>query len=167
MVLWKYCTQHINKVGKLSNGHRTGKGLFSFQFQRKTMPKNVPTTIKFCSFHMLAKLCSKSLKVGYSSMWTENFWMFKLGFKETEEPVFIGNCQYSWDHRESKGVSQKHLFLLHWLCWSLCVDQNKLWKLLKEMGVPDHFTHLLRNLYADQEARVRTTHGTMDWLKIE
>ena len=113
---WKCCTQHINKVGKLSSGHRTGKGLFSFQFQRQSMPKNVPTIIKFCSFHMLAKLCSKSLKVGYSSMWTENFQMFKLCYKETEEPVFMGNCQHSWDHRESKRVSEKHIFLLHWLC---------------------------------------------------
>ena len=41
------------------------------------------------------------------------------------------------------------------------------WKILKEMGIPDHFTYLLRNLYADQEATVRTKHGTMDWFKIE
>ena len=47
-----------------------------------------------------------------------------------------------------------------------CVDHNKLWKILKEMGIPDHLTCLLRNLYAGQEATVRTRHGTMDWLKI-
>ena len=47
-----------------------------------------------------------------------------------------------------------------------CVDHNKLWKTLKEMAVPDHFTCLLRNLHAGQEATVRTEHGTMDWLKI-
>ena len=47
-----------------------------------------------------------------------------------------------------------------------CVDQNKLWKILKEMGIPDHFTCLLRNLHADQEATVRTGHGTMDWFQI-
>ena len=44
-----------------------------------------------------------------------------------------------------------------------CVDHNKLWKILKEMGMPDHLTYLLRNLYADQEATVRTGHGTTDW----
>ena len=47
-----------------------------------------------------------------------------------------------------------------------CVDHNKLWKILKEMGRPDHLTCLLRNLYAGQEATVRTGHGTTDWLQI-
>ena len=46
-----------------------------------------------------------------------------------------------------------------------CVDHNKLWKILKEMGVPDHLTFLLRNLYAGQKAVVRTGHGTTDWFK--
>ena len=47
-----------------------------------------------------------------------------------------------------------------------CVDHNKLWKILKEMGIPDHLTCFLRNLYADQEATVRTGHGTTDWFQI-
>ena len=47
-----------------------------------------------------------------------------------------------------------------------CVDNNKLWKILKEMGIPDHLTCLLRNLYAGQEATVRTGHGTRDWFQI-
>ena len=47
-----------------------------------------------------------------------------------------------------------------------CVDNNKLWKILKEMGIPDHLTCLLRNLYAGQEATVRTGHGTTNWFKI-
>ena len=47
-----------------------------------------------------------------------------------------------------------------------CVDQNKLWKILKEMGISDHLTCLLTNLYADQEATVRTGHGTTDWFQI-
>ena len=48
-----------------------------------------------------------------------------------------------------------------------CVDHNKLWKILNEVGIPDHLTCLLRNLYAGQEATVRTGHGTRDWLQIE
>ena len=47
-----------------------------------------------------------------------------------------------------------------------CVDHNKLWKILKEMGIPDHLTCPLRNLYAGQEATVRTGHGTTDWFQI-
>ena len=46
-----------------------------------------------------------------------------------------------------------------------CVDHNKLWKILKEMGIPDHLTCLLRNLYAGQEATVRTGHETIDWFQ--
>ena len=48
-----------------------------------------------------------------------------------------------------------------------CVDHNKLWKILQEMGIPDHLTCLLRNLYTGQEATVRSRHGTMDWFQIE
>ena len=47
-----------------------------------------------------------------------------------------------------------------------CVDHNKLWKIFKDMGIPDHITCLLRNLYAGQEATVRTGHGTTDWFQI-
>ena len=47
-----------------------------------------------------------------------------------------------------------------------CVDHNKLWEILQEMGIPDHFTCLMRNLYTGQEATVRTRHGTMDWFQI-
>ena len=47
-----------------------------------------------------------------------------------------------------------------------CVDHNKLWKILEEMGIPDHLTCLLKNLYAGQEATVRTGHGTTDWFQI-
>ena len=48
-----------------------------------------------------------------------------------------------------------------------CVGHNKLWKILKEMGIPDHLTCLMRNLYAGQEATVRTKHGTTDWFQIK
>ena len=47
-----------------------------------------------------------------------------------------------------------------------CVDHKKLWKILKEMGIPDHLTYLLRNLYAGEEVTVRTGHGTTDWFQI-
>ena len=80
------------------------------------------------------------------------------------------NCQHPLDHGKSKRVPEKHLFLLYWLCHTAfdfdCVDHNKLWNILKEMGIPDHLTCLLRNLYAGQEATVRTGHGTTDCFQI-
>ena len=70
------------------------------------------------------------------------------------------------DHGKSKRVPEKHLFLLYGLCQSLCVDHNKVWKILKEIGVPGYPICLLRNLYAGQEATDRTEHGTTDWFQI-
>ena len=67
MMLLKCCSQYANKFGKLSSGHKTGKGEVSFQSQR-AMPRNVQTTMQLCSFHLLARLCSKSFKLGFSSM---------------------------------------------------------------------------------------------------
>ena len=77
MTLWKCCTQYVHKFGKLSSGHRTGKGQFSFQSQRKAMPKNAQTT---------AQLHSSHTKPGFNSTWTVNFQMFKLDLEKAEEP---------------------------------------------------------------------------------
>ena len=85
-MLWKCCTQYVNNIGKLSSGHRTGKGQLSFQSQRKAMPKNVQTTAQLNSSHMLAKKCSKFSKPGFSNMWTVNFLMFKLVLEKADEP---------------------------------------------------------------------------------
>ena len=89
----------------------------------------------------------------------------------------ISNCQHLLDHQKSKKVSEKHLFVLYWLCQSLWLcgkhstgkhstEKQTNCKILQEMGIPDHLTCLLRNLYAGQEATVRTRHGTRDLFKI-
>ena len=114
MMLWKCCTQYASKSGKPSSDHRTGKGQFSSQSQRRAMPKNAQTTVQLQSFQTIARVCSKSFKPGFSSTWTENFQMYKLGFKEAEEPEV--NCQHSLVHGESKGAPEKHLLLLLWIC---------------------------------------------------
>ena len=68
-----------------------------------------------------------------------------------------------WIIKKSKRDPEKHLFLLYRLCQGFdCVDHNKLWKILKEMGTADHLTCLLRKLYAGQETKVRTGLGTTD-----
>ena len=72
-----------------------------------------------------------------------------------------------WIIKKTRESRKKHLFLLNWLCQSLCcVDHKQLWTILKEMGIPDYLTSLLRNLYAGQEATVRTGHGTTDWFQV-
>ena len=91
------------------------------------------------------------------------FQVFKLILEKAEEPEI--KLPNPLDHGKSKRVPEKNLFLLYWLCQSLCVGYNKLWKILKEMGIPDHLTCLLRKLYASQKVTVRTGHGTTDWFQ--
>src|SRR5574340_1512853 len=76
------------------------------------------------------------------------------------------NCQYPLDHGKSKEF-QKNIYFcfIDYAKAFDCVDHNQLWKILKEMGIPDPLTCLLRNQYAGQEATVRTGHGTTDWFQ--
>ena len=77
------------------------------------------------------------------------------------------NCQYPLDYQKSGRVPEKHLLLLIDYAKAFdCVDHCKLWEILQEMGIPDHLTCLLRNLYAGQEAAVRTGHETTDSFQI-
>ena len=86
MMLLKYCNQYASKFGKLTGGHRTEKDPFSFHSQRREMPKNVKITVQLHSFHILARLCSKSFKVGFSGMWTEKSQMYNQDVEKVEEP---------------------------------------------------------------------------------
>ena len=72
-----------------------------------------------------------------------------------------------WDHRKSKRIPENICFcFIDFIKAFDCVDHNKLWKSLTEMGIPDNLTCLLRNLYVGQEATVRTRHEIKDWFKI-
>ena len=93
--------------------------------------------------------------------------MFKLVLEKTEEPeIKLPTSTGSWKKQESSRKTSIFASLTMPKPAFDCVDHNKLWKILKEMGIPDHLTCLLRNLYAGQEARVRTGHGTTDWFQI-
>ena len=67
-----------------------------------------------------------------------------------------------WSSKKQENLKKNICFIDYAKAFD-CVDHNKMWKILKEIGIPNHFTCLLRNLYAGQEARVRTGHGTTDW----
>ena len=71
-----------------------------------------------------------------------------------------------WIIEKAREFQKKHLHGFMTTPHPYCVDHNKLWKILQEMKIPDHLTCLLRNLYAGQEATVRTGHGTTDWFQI-
>ena len=149
MMPLKCCTQYVSKFGKLSSGHRTGKVQFSFQSQRRAMPTNVQTTVQMHSFHTLATLCSIPPKLGFTSMWTKNFQMYKLGYKEEPEiklPTFIGSWRMQGSSKKTS-TSVLSTTLKPLTVW-ITINCGK----FLEMGIPGHFISLLRNLYAGQEA---------------
>ena len=78
----KCCTQYASTFEKLSSGHRTGKGQFSFQSQRKAMPKNVQTTVQLCSFHMLAKVMLKILQLRLQQYVNRELPDVQVGFRK-------------------------------------------------------------------------------------
>ena len=91
--------------------------------------------------------------------------MFKMDLEKAKEPEI--KLPTSVELQKKQESSKTHLFcFIDYTKAFDCVDHNKLWKILKEMRIPYHLTCLLRNLYADQEATVRTGHGTTDWFQI-
>ena len=123
-MLWKCCMQCPSKFGKLSNGHRTGRGQFSFQSQRKAMPKNAQTTTQLHSSHTLVKNCSKFSNPGFSNTWTMNSKMFKLDLEKAEETeIKLPTSTGSSKKQES---SRKTYISVYWLCQSpwLCGSQQ-------------------------------------------
>ena len=92
--------------------------------------------------------------------------MFKLVLEKAEEPeIKLPNICWIMEKAREFQKNIYFCFIVYAKAFD-CVDHNKLWKILKEMGIPDHLTCLLRNLYAGQEATVRTGHGTTDWFQI-
>ena len=89
--------------------------------------------------------------------------MFKLVLEKAEEPEIKLPTSVGSSKRQE--CSRKNIYFC-FIDYAKAFDHNKLWEILKEMGIPDHLTCLLRNLYAGQEATVRTGHGTADWFQI-
>ena len=99
-------------------------------------------------------------------MWTKNLTDVQAGFKKAEEPeIKLPTIIGSW--RKQKNSRKNILFFFTEYAKAFeCVDHNKLWEIVKVMGIPGHLPCLLRNLYAGQEATVRIKHLTMDRFKI-
>ena len=93
-----------------------------------------------------------------------NFQLLKLVLGKAEEPeIKLPTSTGSWKKQEK---FQKNICFIDYAKAFDCVDHNKLWQILHEVEIQDHLTCLLRNLYAGQEATVRTGHGTTDWFQI-
>ena len=154
MMLLKCCTLYASKFGKLSSGQKTEKSQISFQFQRKAMPKNVPTTTQLYSSNMLSKVMLKIVQARFQLYMNQEFPDVQAGFRKGRRTRDqIANIRWIIEKEFQRNicfVDQAKAFD--------CMDPSKLWKILKEMGIPDHLTFFLRNLYAGQGATVRTEH---------
>ena len=114
---------------------------------------------------MPARLCLKYFKLGFFSTWTENSQMDYLGLEKVEEQRW--NCHHWLDIGESDRIIEKiSTFASLTMVTPLTVWITTNWKILKQKGISDHLTSLLRNLYAGQEATDRTGHRTTDWFKL-
>ena len=164
-MLWKCCTQDASKFGKFSNAHRTGKGQFSFQPQRKAMPKNIQTTAQLHSSHTLAKQCSKFSKPRFNSTWTMNFQMFKLDLEKAEEPEIKlpKSTRSSKKQDSSRKISTSALLttikpLTVWIT-TYCE------KFLKRLDYWPTWS-ASREICMQVKKQVRTGHRTTDWFQI-
>ena len=157
-MLLKCCTQYASKFGALSNDHRIEKCPFSVWLQRKAVPKNVQTTILIVLISHASKFTLNFFKLGPSTTWTKNIQMFKLVLEKAEEPE-IKLPTFAGSSKKQEFQKNVYFCVIDYNKAFDCVDHNKMWKIHQEVGIPDYLTCLLRNLYADQEATIRTGHG--------
>ena len=92
--------------------------------------------------------------------------MSKLNLEKADEPEIKMPTSAGSSKKQENSRKYIYFCFIDYAKAFDCVGHNKMWKILKEMGIPDHLTCLLRNLYAGQEATVRTGHGTIDWFQI-
>ena len=153
-MLWKCCTQYVNKFGKLSSDYRTGKGQFSFWSQRRAMPKNVHTTGKLCSFHTASEVMLKILQLRLQQYVNRELPDVQAGFwGDRGSRDQIANIHWI---KEKAGSSRKTPISasLNTLKSLTMWITKHLWKILKEMGASDYLTCLLRNVCEGQEAPI-------------
>ena len=162
------CSQYISKSGRAISDQRTGKGQSSSQFLRRVVLKYVLTIEQLRSSPMLVRSCLKSRMRGRLQNYVnQELPDVQAGFRKgrgTRDQI----ANIHWNIEKAREF-QKNInpYFIDYAKAFDCVDHNKLWKALKEMGIPDHFTCLLRNLYMGQEAIVWTLYGTTDWFKLE
>ena len=111
---------------------------------------------------MLLSSYLKSYMLGFSVMWTKNFQMSKLCLKKTEEPESKLSTFSGSQRKQENSRKNIYLYFIDYNKAFDCGDHNKLWKALEQMGIPDHLTCFLRNLYVGQEASFRNLYGKTD-----
>ena len=162
-MLRKCCTQYASKFGKSNSAHRTGIPIPKKGNVKECANYHTITVISYSSKAMLKILQARLQHMNWELPDVQDG--FRKGRGNRNQ---IANfCWIIEKARElKKKTKQKYFCFTDYTKAFDCVDHNKLWKILREMGIPGHFTSLLRYLYVGQEATVRTGHGTTDWFQI-
>ena len=161
MILLKCCPQYASKFGKLSSSHWTGKFQFSYQSQRRAVPKKCSNYCTIALISQSSKVMLKILQANLQPCLNRELPDVQAGFRKgrgTRDEI----SSIHWIIEKAREF-QKDICFIDYAKVFDCVDHNKLWKILKEVKIPDHLTCLLRHLYAGEEATVRTGCGTTDW----
>ena len=158
MMLWKCCTQYASKFGKLSSGPQDWKRSVFIPIPKKGNAKECSNYRTIALISHTSKRMLKILQARLQQYVNRELPDVQAGFRKgrgTEDQI----ANILWIMEKARKF-QKNIYFcfLDYAKAFDCVDHNKLWKKLKEMGIPDHLTCLLRNLYAVQEATVRTGH---------
>ena len=163
----KVSIQYASKFGKLSSGHRVEK----VRFHSKPKERQCQRMLKLPHSCSLISHASKVMLIILQA-WIKQYMNCELpdvqaGFRKgrgTRDQIAI-----IYPIIEKAREFQKNIYFcfIDYAKAFDCMDHHKLWKILQEMGIPDHLMCLLRNLYAGQETTVRTGHGTTDWFQIE
>ena len=163
MMLWKCCTQSASKFGKLSSGHRTGKGQFFILIPKKGNAKE-------CSNYLIIALISHTSKVMLKIFQARLQQYVNQEFPDAQAGVRKGrgtrdqivNIGWIIEKQESSRKTFTSASLTTPKPWTVWITTN-CGKFFERWRPPDHLTYLFRNLYAGQEATIRTGHGTTDW----
>ena len=149
-MLWKYCTQHASKFGKLSNGHRTGKGQFSFQPQRRAMTKNAQTTALISHE---SKVMLKILQASLQQYVNQELPDVQFRFRKER------GTRHQMESQKKQRDSRKNIYFcfIDYDKAFDCVDHKKTVENSSKDGNNRPLYHLLRNLCAGQEAIVKQT----------
>ena len=162
MMLWKCCTQYVNKFGKLSSGHRTGERTVFIPVPKKGNAKECSNYCTIALISHASKVMLKILQARLQQYMNRELTNVQAGFRKgrgTRDRI----ANMCWIIEKAREF-QKNIYFcfIDYTEAFDCVIHNKLWIILKEMGLADHITCLLRNLYDSEEATVRIRHGTVN-----
>ena len=169
MMPWRCCTQYTSKFGKLSSGHRTGKGQFSFQSQRKAMPKNAPKYHTIALISHASKVILKILQARLQQYMNRELPDVQAGFRKGRGMKDqIANIRWIMKKQENFRKTSISALLTNpkpLTVW-ITINCGKFWKRWEYQATWPASWETRKQQEAGQEATVRTGHGTTDWFQI-